>query len=113
MGNSSWMKVERIAESILQYFWPALSDIGNEDQFLVFILSGRLRQALLYYKPNLKTDSNADFIPASMTSQATIDPQAKRHSNGVSLVDPDSGPLLYTYWCTNISSSARALSGVA
>ena len=33
--------------SILQYFWPALRD-GLENQFLVFFLSGCLRQVLLY-----------------------------------------------------------------
>ena len=50
MANGILMKVESIAEcspwSILQYFWPALKDIQN--QFLVFFLSGRLRQVLLY-----------------------------------------------------------------
>ena len=44
--STSLMKVERIAEcspwSILQYLWPAL--IGIEKQFLVFSLSGRVRQ---------------------------------------------------------------------
>ena len=34
--------------SILQYFGPALSIIGLENQFLVLFLSGRLRQVLLY-----------------------------------------------------------------
>ena len=51
MTNFSLMKVESIAEyspwSILQYFRPALSIISLEKQFLVFFLSGRLRQDLL------------------------------------------------------------------
>ena len=53
MENGSLMKVESIAEcspwSILQYFWPALSNNQySENQFLVFFLSGHLRQVLLY-----------------------------------------------------------------
>ena len=52
MDNGSLMKVESIAEcspsSILQYFWPALIDNWFKKQFLVFFLSGRLRQVLLY-----------------------------------------------------------------
>ena len=51
MGNGSLMKVESIAEcspwSILQYFWPALSNNRNWKPILVFFLSGRLRQVLL------------------------------------------------------------------
>ena len=46
------MKVESIAEcspwSILQYFWPALSDDRSWKPIMVFFLSGRLRQVLLY-----------------------------------------------------------------
>ena len=34
--------------SILQYFWPALSDNRSVKPILVFCLSGRLRQVLLY-----------------------------------------------------------------
>ena len=52
MANGSLMKVESIAEcspwSILQYFWPALSDNRSWKSFFVFFLSGRLRQVLLY-----------------------------------------------------------------
>ena len=48
MANGSLVKVKSIAEcspwSILQYFLPALTD----NQFLVFFLSGRLRQVLLF-----------------------------------------------------------------
>ena len=47
------MKVKSIAEcspwSILQYFWPALSDNRSWKPILVFFLSGRLRQVLLYF----------------------------------------------------------------
>ena len=49
--NGSLMKVESIAEcspwSILQYFWPALSD--NWSSFL----SGRLRQVLMYNQQSI------------------------------------------------------------
>ena len=41
MTNGSLMKVKCIAEcskgSILQYFWPALSDIWSWNQFMVFL----------------------------------------------------------------------------
>ena len=51
------MKVESIAEcskeSILQYFWPALSENRHWKPILVFFLSGRLRQGLLYYRTAL------------------------------------------------------------
>ena len=51
MINVSSMKVESIAEcspwSILQYFWPALSNNLSWKPILVFFLSGRLRQVLL------------------------------------------------------------------
>ena len=46
--NGSLMKVESIAECILQYFWPALSDNRSWKPILIFFLSGRLRQVLLY-----------------------------------------------------------------
>ena len=46
MTNGSLMKVESIAEcspwSILQYFWPALSDTMSWKPILVFFLSGHL-----------------------------------------------------------------------
>ena len=52
MTKESWMKVESIAEcsswSILQYFWPELIDNRSWKPVLVFFLSGRLRQVLLY-----------------------------------------------------------------
>ena len=52
MKNGSLMKVESIAEcspwSILQYFWPTLREIRYWSPFLVFFLSGLLRQVLLY-----------------------------------------------------------------
>ena len=52
MENGSLMQVKSIAEcspwSILQYFWPALSDNSNWKPFFKFFLSDRLRQVLLY-----------------------------------------------------------------
>ena len=52
MKNGSLMKVKSIAEcsrwSILQYFWPALSDNLSWKPVFVFFLSGCLRQVLLY-----------------------------------------------------------------
>ena len=45
--NGSLMTVESIAEcpkSILQYFWPALSDKRSSKTILVFFVNGRLRQ---------------------------------------------------------------------
>ena len=46
MTNDSLMKVESIAEC--NTFDLHLAIIGLENQFLVFFLSGRLRQVLLY-----------------------------------------------------------------
>ena len=50
--NDSLMKVESIAECSLGAFCNTfdlhLAIIGLENQFLVFLLSGRLRQVLLY-----------------------------------------------------------------
>ena len=52
MTNGSLMKVKSIAEcslwSILQYFWPALSNNRSWKPIFVFFLSGHLRQVLLY-----------------------------------------------------------------
>ena len=52
MKNGCLMKVKSIAEcspwSILQYFELHQAIIGIENQFLVFFLSGRSRQVLLY-----------------------------------------------------------------
>ena len=52
IANGSLMKVESIAEcspwSILQYFWPSLSDNRSWKPILVYFLSGRLRQVVLY-----------------------------------------------------------------
>ena len=52
MENDSLMEVKSIAEcsswSILQYFWPALSDNWYWKPFFVFFLSGGLTQVLLY-----------------------------------------------------------------
>ena len=47
MPNGSLMKVESIAEcspwSMLQYFWPALSDTLSWKPILVFFMSGHLK----------------------------------------------------------------------
>ena len=55
MTKGSLMKIESIAEcspwSILQYFWPALSDNMYWKPFMVFYLSGHLSQVLLYFSP--------------------------------------------------------------
>ena len=52
MKNGSLTKVKSIAEfspwSILQYFWLALSGDWSCKPILVFILSGGLKQVLLY-----------------------------------------------------------------
>ena len=52
MTNGSLMKIESIAEcspwSILQYFWPALSDNRSQKQALVFFLSERLTDFTLF-----------------------------------------------------------------
>ena len=53
MTNGSLMKVKSIAEcskgSILQYFWPALSDKRSWKPIFDLRFSGRLRQVLLYF----------------------------------------------------------------
>ena len=52
MTNGSLMKVESIAEcshwSILQYFWPALSDSWSLKPILGLFESGCFTQVLLY-----------------------------------------------------------------
>ena len=52
LKNGSLIKVESSAEcspwSILQYFWPALSHNQYWKPIFMFVLSGRLRQVLLY-----------------------------------------------------------------
>ena len=51
MANGSLMKVESIAEclswSILQYFWPALSEKRSWKTIFGLFLSGCLRQVLM------------------------------------------------------------------
>ena len=53
MTNASIIKVESIAEcspwSILQYFWPALSNNWSWKPILVLFESGFCRQVLLYW----------------------------------------------------------------
>ena len=57
MTNSSLMKVESFAECSLGAFCNTfdlhLAIIGLKKQFLVFYLSGRLRQILLYSKTSM------------------------------------------------------------
>ena len=52
MTNGSLMKVKSIAEcskgSILQYFWPALSDNRSWKPIFGLLESGRFTQVLLY-----------------------------------------------------------------
>ena len=52
MTNGSLMKVESIAEcstwSILQYFWPALSDNWSWKPIFGLFENGRFTQVLLY-----------------------------------------------------------------
>ena len=54
MTNGSLMKVESIAEcspwSILQYFWPALSDNRSWKPIFVFFLGGRLSRFYCNYQ---------------------------------------------------------------
>ena len=53
MTNDSLMKVQSIAEcspwSILQYFWPALSDNWSGKPISGLFESGHFRQVLLYF----------------------------------------------------------------
>ena len=49
MTNDSYMKVEIIAECILQYFWPALSDNWYWKPIFGLFESGRFTQLLLYH----------------------------------------------------------------
>ena len=60
MENGSLMKVEVLqnAWSILQYFWPALSDNQYGKPILVYNLSGRFRQVLLYRENTMPTFVN-------------------------------------------------------
>ena len=48
MTNGSLMKVESIAENILQYFWAALSDNWSWRTICGLFESGRFAQVLLY-----------------------------------------------------------------
>ena len=58
MTNGSLMKVESIAEcspwSILQYFWPALSDIWSWKPIFGLLYSGHYKQVLLYMNAQAK-----------------------------------------------------------
>ena len=59
MTNGSLIKVDSIAEipfgafSILQYFWPALSNKWSWKPIFRLFESGRFTQVLLHHKPNI------------------------------------------------------------
>ena len=48
--------------SILQYFWPAFSHHRSWKPILIFFLSGRLRQVLLYIRKWISLPNDADNI---------------------------------------------------
>ena len=48
MTNGSLMKVKRVVECILQYFWPVLSDNWSWKPIFGLFESGRFTQVLLY-----------------------------------------------------------------
>ena len=70
MENGSAMKVKSIAEcsprSILQYFWPTLSNYRYWKIILVLFSGDRLRQVLLYVWPGNTTID--DYRPAHGTA---------------------------------------------
>ena len=82
MTNGSLMKVESIAECSLGAFCNTfdlhLTIIGIENQFLVFFLSGCLRQVLLYicfqieHTGNGKLSQLKDILPLQTIIKVTI-----------------------------------------
>ena len=66
MTNGSLMKVNSISEcstwSILQYFWPALSDNLLWKTIFVCFPSGHLRQVLLYLSHEQVQSVVAQFV---------------------------------------------------
>ena len=52
LTNGSLMKVKSIAESILQYFWPALSDNRSWKPIFGLFERDHFTQVLLFYKSN-------------------------------------------------------------
>ena len=58
MTNGSLMKVESIAECILQYFWPAFSDNLSYKPIFGLFMSGRLRQVLLHFFRSTSSSTN-------------------------------------------------------
>ena len=62
MANGSLMTVESIAEcspwSILQYFWPALSNNRSWKPILVFFLSGRIKYEISSFVPKMTMTQN-------------------------------------------------------
>ena len=76
MENGSLMKVESIAEcspwSILQYFWPALSDNWYW-KTKMFFFSGRLRQVLLYkHVFSIRVENSLDPLSEASWSGSTV-----------------------------------------
>ena len=73
MENGSLMKVKSIAEcspwSILQYFWPALSNNWYWKPILVFFLSGPLRQVLLYLSHCQATNAQMSLCKCADSSE--------------------------------------------
>ena len=72
MTNVSLMKVKRIAGyspwSILQYFWPALSKIGLENQFLVYLRVAVLHRFYCNFIINLHCVNANSVDPDQLTS---------------------------------------------
>ena len=81
MTNGSYMKVKSIAEcspwSILQYFWPTLSDNWSWKPISGLFESGRLTQVLLYSKRKqpqyFVTNENMDLLLKFLTIFILID----------------------------------------
>ena len=91
MANGSLMKVESISEcspwSILQYFWPALSDNQTWKTILVFFFSGPLRQVLLYWK-FAYIKASLDIVLFKETNNKGADHPARMHRPVCTCVDP-------------------------
>ena len=83
MANGSLMKVESIAECILQYFDLHKGKIGHENQFLVFFLSDCLRQVLLYQHTHSRTAVRNSHIEKTMHAYIIRYLRAKTYSNFV------------------------------
>ena len=86
MTNGSLMKVESIAESspwsILQYFWPALSDNWSWKPIFGIFESGHFTQVLLYFFILFKF-----FYKYHLWMSSSLDPDQACH-----FVGSDQGP---------------------